>query len=208
MQGKVCRVDTAYMQWGSLGSSSASPTTCSVSPKTYKSISTEASSVATASKTDVIVRKYREARESHEKVRDFLTYHGYDDVNSVRRRLLKSSYPLHCAVQHNDALMVGLLLAWGADPTKADSAGKTPLDQAEKRNWRDSHSEVIRLLQDAANSDRVQRPGSAYCPNGLGLAPGLPASHGGRWESFLKQLAKDPLVSQKRLTAIAPHVAF
>jgi len=168
--------------------------------------STTASSVETSlSKTDAVVRQYYEARRSHEKVLSFLLRHGYESVNSKKRRLLKSSYPLHRAVKRNDPEMIQLLLTWGADSTQVDSSKRTPLEYAQHRDRRGSHEEVLSLLE-AADA-------AAECERGREQPPcdeggGAEARQGHQWESFLKQLASDPLVSRRRLAAIAPQVTF
>jgi len=182
------------------------PMTCgsrshSSTPRTsHTSLSTTASSVDSVSKTDAVVRQYYEARKSHEKVLRFLLSNGYDNVNSKKRRLLKSSYPLHRAVKKNDPGMIRMLLEWGADSTQVDSSKRTPHEYAQRRDHRGSHDEVLSILESAKEAGSTLRPD--------GVAPGMEARHGHQWESFLKQLASDPLVSRQRLAAIAPQVAF
>lgn len=175
----------------------------SVSPRTHASLSTRSSSLETLSKTDFVVQKYHEARASHERVVCFLVDNGFDNVNSRRSGLLRASYPLHRAVKRNDQEMVRMLLAWGADATQVDSSKRTPYDYAEKRNRRGSHEEVLRILAQAGQSC-IAHTREQLCQDGL--TPGMEASHGTEWESFIKQLAQDPLVSRRRLAAIAPQV--
>lgn len=190
------------------GGAAATPKTWSsrghsVSPRTSHtslSLSTTASSVDSVSKTDAVVRQYYEARKSREKVLGFLLRNGYDNVNSKKRRLLKSSYPLHRAVKKNDPGMIRMLLEWGADFTQADSSRRTPHEYAQRRNHRGSHEEVLSILESAKEAGSTSRPG--------GVAAGMEANHGSQWETFLKQLASDPLVSRQRLATIAPQVAF
>lgn len=63
----------------------------------------------------------------------FLSEHGFrGDVNTSKRRLFKSEYPLHVAVRKQDADMVRLLLLAGADRSLANSSGVTPVQKALK----------------------------------------------------------------------------
>lgn len=68
---------------------------------------------------------------ARQKVDEFLKQRGFANVNGKRRKMLKASYPLHVAVTEKDPEMVRLLLWAGADPTKKDTLGKTPLYLAE-----------------------------------------------------------------------------
>jgi len=72
----------------------------------------------------------QEAQANRAMVEEFLTEHGYDDVNSKRKKHFKYKYPLHTAVKHKPD-MVRRLLRCDADPTLTNSAGKTPRQLAE-----------------------------------------------------------------------------
>merc|ERR1712232_6804 len=80
-------------------------------------------------------KREREAQESAEKasaetamLAEFLKINGYADVNSKRTKKFRSKFPLHTAAKRVDAHMVSLLLQAGADKTKKNSAGLTPLE--------------------------------------------------------------------------------
>eukprot|EP00928_Gymnodinium_smaydae_P025905 TRINITY_DN204_c0_g2_i1.p1 TRINITY_DN204_c0_g2~~TRINITY_DN204_c0_g2_i1.p1 ORF type:complete len:248 (-),score=72.94 TRINITY_DN204_c0_g2_i1:214-900(-) len=77
----------------------------------------------------------------------FLIKHGYKDANTKRTKLFKYKYPLHSAVKLNDASIVKLLLAQGADPTVKNSAGQTPTTVAQNLQKGGSHKAVIALIQ-------------------------------------------------------------
>merc|ERR1712224_1138660 len=73
----------------------------------------------------------QERREAQEKVRRFLAQHGFTGVGEKKRRMLKTTYPLHYAVKQKDAEMVRLLLRFGADPRQRDSRGRTAHEHAQ-----------------------------------------------------------------------------
>jgi len=85
----------------------------------------------------------RRAQQEHERVVTFLKANGFCSVTARRRRIFKVSYPLHAAVKRNDAEMVQLLLRAMADPTQKGSSGLTPLQLAQKRDKRGSHTAVL-----------------------------------------------------------------
>jgi hypothetical protein len=67
------------------------------------------------------------------KVARFLKANGFSrGVNTRRSHLLRVSYPLHSAVQQKDLESVRLLLEARASPASKNSAGRTPLQLAEK----------------------------------------------------------------------------
>merc|ERR1712125_201975 len=71
--------------------------------------------------------------EADQKVSEFLKSHGFKgDVNSKKRSMLKSRYPLHVAVKEQNAEMVKLLLSAGADKSLKNSSGYTPAQKAEQ----------------------------------------------------------------------------
>eukprot|EP00438_Fugacium_kawagutii_P033727 Skav220007 [mRNA] locus=scaffold947:147563:152263:+ [translate_table: standard] len=107
----------------------------------------------------------KKERESREKAKAFLAaeghaersmtkiccvFHclrGYRHVRAAHKWCPVATYPLHRAVQCNDASMVRLLLWMGADPAKSNTFGQSPLGLAKWLNRRDSHAEVIEALQ-------------------------------------------------------------
>jgi len=88
-------------------------------------------------------RRARKEREDAEKVAAFLRAKGFSGVTTGRRKMLKTSYPLHAAVADKDAEMVALLLQAGADPAQKNSSGATPEQQALKLNKNGSHEAVL-----------------------------------------------------------------
>lgn len=80
-------------------------------------------------------------------VNQFLAKNRFRGVNAPRRRvrqLLASEYPLHCAVRCNDAQLVCLLVAAGADVRSKNSSGLTPGDL--ERAKKTQHPQVLRTL--------------------------------------------------------------
>jgi len=71
--------------------------------------------------------------EAENMVSEFLTSHcSKGTVNSKSRCMFQYRYPLHVAVKQQDAEMVTLLLAAGADKSLKNSSGETPAQKAEK----------------------------------------------------------------------------
>merc|ERR1719387_3089974 len=88
-------------------------------------------------------RRARKERQDAEKVAAFLRAKGFNGVTTGRRKMLKTSYPLHAAVADKDAEMIALLLQAGADPAQKNSSGVTPEQQAVKLNKNGSHEAVL-----------------------------------------------------------------
>lgn len=89
--------------------------------------------------------KDQENRQFAEK---FLEDHGFpkDNVNAKKKKMMKTSYPLHVAVTDANARAVELLLWLGANPATKNSSGQTPLDLAQKLDKSGSHADVVRVL--------------------------------------------------------------
>lgn len=100
-------------------------------------------------------RKQYEAAQKEQLLQKFLAEAGFDSVNEIRVvnhvslacvRCMGFQYPLHAAVQSRDAGAIKLLLWAGADTTRKDSEGVTPLELAQKLNQRNSHARCILAL--------------------------------------------------------------
>jgi len=86
------------------------------------------------------------AAERKAQVASFLRDNGFKDATTSKRKLLKTTYPLHCAAELGDPQIVGMLIEAGANPRQTNSSGKTPAQVAEKRNRNGSHNDVLRAL--------------------------------------------------------------
>jgi len=93
----------------------------------------------------------RKAKEESDKkaVEEFLSCNGFSDVNYKRSKMMKKSYPLHEAVQQNNAPLAQLLLAAKANPELKNSANQTALQLAQKNNRDNSHAAVLQALNPA-----------------------------------------------------------
>jgi len=85
-------------------------------------------------------------KEAQEKVDLFLKAKGFKTMSMPRTSCFTASYPLHVAVQENNAGLVSALLLSGADKKVKNSTGKTPLEAAEKLNKKGSHAAVMSAL--------------------------------------------------------------
>jgi len=91
-----------------------------------------------------------ELKEAEEKVGAFLRARGFSKgIAAAKKSCTKTSYPLHAAVEENNAEMVEALLKCGADRAAKNSAGLTPQALAQKlHKKRGSHADVLRALGD------------------------------------------------------------
>merc|ERR1739844_531970 len=85
------------------------------------------------------------AAERKEQFTSFLRDHGFKDATTSKRKLLKTTYPLHCAAELGNSQIVGMLIEAGANPRQINSSGKTPAQVAEKKN-NGSHNDALRAL--------------------------------------------------------------
>jgi len=92
-------------------------------------------------------QRLKEEREDQLKVDSFLKANGFANLDSKRKLMFKSFYPLHRAVSQNNAEMVQLLLAAGARPMLKNSSSLSPLQLALKLDRSGSHMQVIKLLK-------------------------------------------------------------
>jgi len=92
-------------------------------------------------------QRLKEEAEDQSKIDTFLWTNGFVDMDSKKKSLFKTFYPLHAAVTQSNAEMVQLLLAAGARPTLKNSAGRSPLQLALKLDKKGSHEQIIKFLQ-------------------------------------------------------------
>ena len=76
----------------------------------------------------------------------FLEKHGCSHVNAKKRRFLRSTYPLHLAVQEGNPRLVAAILARGANKDQKNSLGMTAEEVAKKSNKDGSHRQVLEAL--------------------------------------------------------------
>jgi len=103
-----------------------------------------AAQAAEQAKRDEVAKAQK--REAEKKVATFLRVRGFKTITSPKKSCMKTSFPLHAAVEENSADMVLALLECGADLMQKNSAGKTPRALAEKLNKHGSHDAVIAAL--------------------------------------------------------------
>mmetsp|Transcript_67582 Transcript_67582/g.108864 ORF Transcript_67582/g.108864 Transcript_67582/m.108864 type:complete len:224 (+) Transcript_67582:96-767(+) len=106
-------------------------------------------------------RLEQESLERENAVATFLKLHGFTGVNSCKKSLLSSTYPLHKAAEAGDDKMVSLLCRAGANPTQKNSWGKTPTQVARKADKNGSHAKVFSVLHSTATSAGQRHFGGA-----------------------------------------------
>merc|ERR1711874_266827 len=70
--------------------------------------------------------------KQQERLNAFFAAHGFAGVNARKKKLLKSYYPLHLAVEQNNIEIVRLLIAARANMSLKNSAGRPPLQMASR----------------------------------------------------------------------------
>jgi len=99
------------------------------------------------------IRLQEEARQGKikemddkKKVRAYLHTNGFKGVNDLVRKKFTKTTPLHTAVGQNDAEMIKLLLAAGADAQKFNGKNETAMKLALKLNNNNNHAAVVQVL--------------------------------------------------------------
>lgn len=85
---------------------------------------------------------------AQEKANAWCKKNGFKDATLQKKTLRGATkFPLHTAVKHNNAEVVGLLLQCGANKNALDSKMQTPAEVAAKRNSKDgSHEKILAML--------------------------------------------------------------
>lgn len=96
-------------------------------------------------------KERKEIEAAQRAVEDFLKTRGFRQLSLPRKAFCGATmYPLHVAVEENDASMVQAMVRCGADPQQKNSAKKTPLELAEKCNKGGSHEVIVSTLRGGA----------------------------------------------------------
>jgi len=96
-------------------------------------------------------RLEEEAKERQQVLTQFLKENGFPvgttlNVNTSKKTMLKTTYPLHCAAEAGKSTIVEMLLMEGADSSLKNSAGRTAAELAQKKDKKGSHAGVVRAL--------------------------------------------------------------
>jgi len=87
-------------------------------------------------------------RGRREKLLQFLREHHFKDVNSSTGWFFNYHFPLHVAVEQNDAAMVSLLLHFKAKKKLKDATGRTARQLAHIKNTSGSHDKVLMVFME------------------------------------------------------------
>eukprot|EP00406_Dinophysis_acuminata_P063886 CAMPEP_0179270190 /NCGR_PEP_ID=MMETSP0797-20121207/31342_1 /TAXON_ID=47934 /ORGANISM="Dinophysis acuminata, Strain DAEP01" /LENGTH=181 /DNA_ID=CAMNT_0020978523 /DNA_START=170 /DNA_END=715 /DNA_ORIENTATION=- len=79
-------------------------------------------------------------------VEAFLREHGYSGVNTPKRTMLRTKYPIHTAAKMGDADILAALLDEGANPAQKNSVGLNASQVARQKNKNGSHEDVLCML--------------------------------------------------------------
>jgi len=128
----------------------------------------------------IIARHHMNVKQWQAQVLLFLEQNHFAKVNSAKGFLF-ITYPLHEAVKQKNAMMVKLLLNFGADPTLKDHFGRTAF-------YYGRHQEdIVQVFEKCACT-----PGSPRFSRGSKLQRTPPPIG---FEEFFAKLEKDPMVS-------------
>merc|ERR1712187_146539 len=100
------------------------------------------------------------AEQRQDAVQKFLADHKFKGVNTGRKSLTKTTYPLHEAAKQHDIKMVKMLVEEGANVNQTNSRKQTPLQRATRENKNGSHEEIIGVLTNLS-TERAVRAGGA-----------------------------------------------
>ncbi|CAK9055032.1 unnamed protein product [Durusdinium trenchii] len=95
-----------------------------------------------------------EDRGRRERLLKFMKRHRFKDVNSSSGWFFNFRFPLHAAVEDNDAEMVRILLHFKAKTKLKDASGWSARQLARKRNFNGSHEAVLQILDEYAMARR------------------------------------------------------
>lgn len=102
----------------------------------------------------------RAAQARKEAVQKFMADCKFKGVNTAKKTLMATTYPLHEAAKRNDAVMVRMLIEEGAKLDQTNSRKQTPLQRAQQEDKKGSHAQVINILAECAK-DQLSRVGGA-----------------------------------------------
>ncbi|CAE8590730.1 unnamed protein product, partial [Polarella glacialis] len=87
-----------------------------------------------------------ERQERDAAVAAFLKQNGFSGVNTAKKSMMSSTYPLIKAAELGNEKLVAMLIKSGADVTLKNSSGKTAAEVAQKMDKNRSHAKVISAL--------------------------------------------------------------
>lgn len=128
-------------------------------------------------------QKKAERAEAKIQIEPFLRRHGFTSVKSKKTWLWRVYYPLHVAVEKNDLEALKTLIKAGADLTKKNNRGQTPLQLATRLNKRGDRAEMLQALATAsAKASKVrEKRKTAVKPKQAGAAASS-------WEPITEQV--------------------
>jgi len=92
-------------------------------------------------------RMAEEMQRRKDAVDSFLKANKFKGVGTAKRSMLRTTYPLHLAVEKGDVQLVEDLIREGADALQKNYS-KTPLQLAQKKDKKGSHAAVIAKIQE------------------------------------------------------------
>lgn len=100
-------------------------------------------------------------REHREKLLKFMRAHRFKDVNSSSGWFFNFRFPLHAAVEDNDAEMVRILIHFKAKTKLRDASGLTARQLAMERNVGGSHAKVLAAFKEHSAAKRKRAEAAA-----------------------------------------------
>eukprot|EP00440_Ansanella_granifera_P063020 gb/GFBE01068337.1/.p1 GENE.gb/GFBE01068337.1/~~gb/GFBE01068337.1/.p1 ORF type:complete len:265 (+),score=56.98 gb/GFBE01068337.1/:1-795(+) len=122
-----------------------------------------------------------EDRTRRERLLQFLKAHRFKDVNSSSGWFFNYRFPLHAAVEQNDASMVNLLMHFKAKTKLKDANGLTARQLARRRNASGDYDQILKIFSEhaagrrkRAAARRAAREARAAAMTAAGAADAIP----------------------------------
>jgi len=136
-----------------------------------------------------------------ERLHPFLSKNGFVGPNTPRRRFFRTQFPIHAAVNQNNAEVVKLLIIAGVDITKVDSAGRTAQELARREHSRhNSHAQVLALLTEAQRRRAARMARKNQAAEGAGATSSGQVENRASGESSLAQIVTSSTMSTMEST--------
>ncbi|CAE8615505.1 unnamed protein product [Polarella glacialis] len=137
-------------------------------------------------------------RQRREKLMKFLKANNFKDMNSSSGWFFNYRYPLHSAVQQNDAAMVSILLQCKAKSKLKDAHGLTARQLARRKNVQESHTAVLTAFANHAARRKARRAAreagkaAAVSARGASEASGASGASGANAEAGASLIQNQP----------------
>merc|ERR1712187_835705 len=117
----------------------------------------QAAAAAEAARQEEAKRAEQARKEA---VQKFLADYKFKGINTGKKSLTKTTYPLHEAAKRNQTEMVKMLIEEGANVEQTNSRKQTALQRATQEDKKGSHEEVIDILKNLSTHQKSRVGGA------------------------------------------------